>query len=287
MNNWQTMVRKKLEGGGLPRAHRDDVIHELAAHLEESYAQARSGGLADDAAVEQTLQQVEDWDVLAEDIRRAKPREDDMNHRTKTLWLPGIAIMFGAGLLLVFLDRAASLQRFIWIGCMAMLLVAAASESNRLNHRTRSFWLPGFVSMTAATLFLFAADIVSDPFLFFSQISLHPQDLLRTNSGPRWFYFVWLLAQVLFGALGALFSRRAGGTRTSRIVAGALPAIIIVGTYVVLIPFTSKFSGNAAISPLPTFVASAMFVWVGAPAVVLLLGAAPFLKELQPRIAWN
>jgi len=286
MRAWSRIVHEKLQNCGLPTALRDDVIRELAAHLEETYAQARSEELADEAALEHTLQQVQDWPALAADICQAK-QEDDMNHRTKTVWLPGIAILFGTGLLLVFLDRAASLQRFLWIGCMAMLLGAAASESNRLNQRTRSFWLPGFVSLTAAGLFLFAADIVSDPLLFFSQITLRPQDLLRMHSGPRWFYFVWLLAQVLFGALGARFSRRAGGTRTSRIVAGALPDIIIVGTYVALIPSTSMFSGNAAISPLPTFVASAMFVWVAAPAVAVLLGAAPFLKEPQPRPAWN
>jgi len=286
MPDWKKLVRERLSFQHSPRESNDDVVAELADHLEETYAQARSEGLSDDAALERSLQEVEDWPALAADIRRTKPQEDNMNHHTKTFWLPEIAILFGIGLLLVFLDRAASLQRFIWIGCMVMLLGTAASESNRLNQRTRSFWLPGLVSLTAATLFLFAADIVSDPFLFFSQITLHPQDLLA-NSGLRWFYFVWLLAQVLFGAVGARFSRRAGGTRTSRIVAGGLPAIIFVGTYVALIPFTSMFSGNAAISPLPTFLASSMFVWVAAPALALLSGAAPFLKETEPRRAWN
>ena len=202
-----------------------------------------------------------------------------MNHRTKTVWLPGITILFAAGLVLVFLDRAAYLQRFIWIACMAMLLRAATSEANRLHPRTRSLWLPALVSMTAAAVFLFAADVVSDPFLFFRQISLHPQDLLMNPESPRSFYFVWLLAQVLFGALGALFSRRAGGTRTARIFAGAFPAIIFVGTYVALTPITSMFSGKAATSPLPAYLASALLVWVGAPALALLLGAAPFIRE--------
>jgi len=84
---------------------------------------------------------------------------------------------------------------------------------------------------------------------------------------------------VLFGALGALFSSRAGGTRTARIFAGALPAIVIVGTYVALMPFTSLFSGKAATSSLPAYLASALFVWVAAPTVALLLGAAPFIRE--------
>jgi len=102
------------------------------------------------------------------------------------------------------------------------------------------------------------------------------------NSGSlHSFYFVWLSAQVAFGALGALFSRRAGGTCTERIVAGAFPAVVIVGTYVALMPVTSMFSGRAATSPFPAYLASAMLVWVAAPAFALLLGAAPFLRESQ------
>lgn len=282
MRNWQEIVCEKFKDCDLPPGERDDIIRELAAHLEECDAQACSEGLSDDQARKVTLQEIPEVkgrQVLAAAIFSAK-QENAMNHRTRTVWLPGIAILFAVGLLLVFLDRAAYLQRLIWIACMAMLLGAATSEANRLNQRTRSLWLPGFVSLTAATIFLFLVDIVYNPSLFFREVTLHPQDLLRTNSeAPRSFYFAWLFAQVLFGALGALFSRRAGGTRTSRIVAGAFPAIVVVGTYVALMPFTSVFSGKAATSPLPPYVASALFVWVAAPAVALLLGATPFIRE--------
>lgn len=282
MRDWQQFTRERLETCPLPAAERDEVIRELAAHLEEGYAQACLEGLSDDEAfkvAQQEIPQGESWQVLAADICRAK-QENSMNIRTKTVWLPGIAILFAAGLGLIFLDRAAYLQRFIWIACMAMLFGAADSEKNRLSQRTRSFWLPGFVSMTAAAIFLFAADIAYEPFLFFREITLHPQDLLRMNTDSlRASYLVWLGAQVVFGALGALFSRRAGGTRTSRIAAGSFPAVIIVGTYVVLMPVTSMFSGQAATSPLPAYLTAALLVWVAAPAVAVLLGAAPFIRE--------
>ena len=281
MPDWKELVRRRMRGLALPPAERDDVIRELAAHLEECYAQARSEGLNQDEAFNfamEEIPEVKDWQRLAAAVCNAK-QENAMNDRTKTVWLPGITLLFGAGLLLVFLDRAAYLQRFIWIACMVMLLGAGASEANRLNERTRSLWLPGFVSMTAATVFLFAADIVSDPYLFFRQISLHPQDLLMNAESPRSFYFVWLVAQVLFGALGALFSRRAGGTRIARIFAGALPATILVGTYVALTPITSVFSGKTSTSPISVYVASAFCVWVAVPGVALLLGAAPFIRE--------
>jgi hypothetical protein len=180
----------------------------------------------------------------------------------------------------MLLDRAAFLQRLIWIACMAMFLCTAASEADRLNQRTRRFWLPGFVSLTAAGLFLFAVDIVYDSSLFFTQVTLHPQDLLRWNSGsPRLFYLVWLFAQVAFGALGALFSARLGGSRRARIAAGALPAIVIVGTYTALVPITDRIAGKAFTSPLPAYLASAMLVWVATPAITVLAGALPFLRE--------
>jgi hypothetical protein len=194
--------------------------------------------------------------------------------------LPAIAILFALGLILLLRDSAAVLQRLIWIACMAMLLCTAASEAKLLNRRTRCFWLPGFVSLTAATVLLFDVEIVHDPSLFFSQISLHPQDLLRWNSAsPRSFYFLWLIAQVAFGALGACFSGRAGGTRSARFVAGAFPAMVIVGTHVVLVPITARISDEAFPSPLAAYLGSAMLVWVAAPAIAVLAGALPFLSE--------
>jgi hypothetical protein len=288
MPNWQKLVRAQLDDSGLPRAHRDDVIRELAAHLEESHAQARSEGLADEAAVEHTLQQVQDWPALAEEIRSAKPQEDDMNHRTKTVWLPGIATLFLAGLLLMFTGSAPPLPQLPWIAGVAMLFAAAASESTRLSPRTRNFWLPGFVSMTAAGVFWLAADFVYDPSYSFTKISLHPLDLVRPHAGPaRSFYFAWLVAQILFGALGAFFSRRAGGNRAARIAAGALPAIMLFGLGALAVPISFLIERKTGAQPVQAQLALGIFVWGVAPAITMLLGVAPFLREptVQERIS--
>jgi hypothetical protein len=273
--DWNEIVRERLP---LPSSAQE-AVPEIAAHLEETYDDALAEGLSARAAIEFTLQQVEDWRALRKNICRAKCKEGLMNPRTKTFWLPAIAVLFAAGVALMLLDRAAFLQRLIWIACMTMFLCTAASEANHLNQRTRRFWLPGFVSLTAAGLFY----LVYDPSLFFVQVSLHPQDLLRWNSGPpRLFYLVWLFAQVAFGALGALFSARLGGSRRARIAAGALPAIVIVGTYVALVPITNRIAGAAFTSPLPAYLASAMLVWVAVPAIAVLAGALPFLRESNP-----
>jgi len=284
MHNWPTIVREELENCGLPPVHREDVILELAAHLEGCYEQARSEGLSDGAALERTMQEVEDWPALAADICRTKLQEDSMNpttmsHRTKAVLLPTIAMLFGVGLVLLFLDRAAILQRLIWMACMALLFCVVASEANRLNLRTRSLWLPGFVTLTAASLLMFAEEIVlvHDPSFYFTDISLRPGHLI--SGLPRWFYFGWLIGQVLCGALGAFLSRRGGGTRAARMVAGAFPALVMFLLCGLVIPVSALFERNTFALSHPSRLALGILIWAAVPAVALLLGAAPFLRE--------
>ena len=206
-----------------------------------------------------------------------------MNHRIKTLWLPAIGIVFSFGLLLLFLDRAPILQRLMWVACMALLLGVVTTEAGRLNLRTRSIWLPGFVSLLAASLLMFAEEIVMfhDPSFYFTDISLRPSHLI--SGLPRWFYIVWLLVQVPCGALGAYLSRRGGGTRGARAVAGAFPALAIFLLCGLMIPISAAVEHNAYVLHHPGRLALALSIWAVVPAIGLLLGAAPFLKaaELQ------
>jgi len=281
MPDWKSLVRERLEPHQ-PLAHREEVVAELAAHLEECYAQARSEGLPDHAAVELTLKQVEDWQVLATEIVRTKSEEDSMkttSHRTKTVLLPTIAILFAFGLVLLFLDRAAILQRIIWMACTALLFCVVASEANRLNLRTRSVWLPGFVTLTAASLLMFAEEIVliHDPSFYFTDLSLRPGHLI--SGLPRWFYIGWLMGQVLCGALGAFLSRRGGGTRAARLVAGAFPALVMFLLCGLVIPLSALFEHNTFALSHPSRLALGILIWAAVPAVALLLGAAPFLRS--------
>jgi len=281
MPDWKSLVRERLEPHQ-PLAHREEVVAELAAHLEECYAQARSAGLPDHAAVELTLKQVEDWQVLATEIVRTKSEEDSMNptsHRTKTVLLPTIAILFAFGLVLLFLDRAAILQRIIWMACMALLFCVVASEANRLNLRTRSVWLPGFLTLTAASLLVFAEEIalIHDPSFYFTDLSLRPGHLI--SGLPRWFYIGWLMGQVLCGALGAFLSRRGGGTRAARLVAGAFPALVMFLLCGLVIPLSALFEHNTFALNHPSRLALGILIWAAVPAVALLLGAAPFLRS--------
>ncbi len=279
--DWTQLVRESLAGS---RSCSQDVVTELAAHLEEAYEEARARRSSETEALRLALEQVDDWHVLAAEIARAKSEEDSMNdgtmnHRTKTILLPTVATLFAVGLVLLFLNRAAVFQRLIWVACMALLLCAAASEANRLNLRTRSLWLPGFVTLTAASLLMFAEEIVlvHDSSFYFTDISLRPSHLI--SGLPRWFYITWLFAQVPYGALGAFLSRRGGGTRFARIVAGAFPALAMFVVCSVVIPISVFFANNAYALHHPSTLAFGILIWAGAPAVALMLGAVPFLKD--------
>ena len=83
MHDWRQTIRERIESHRLPQAQREKAISELAAHLEEDYYDARSRGLTDTEAFAIALREVEDWRVLAPDIRRTKSEEDKMNARTR------------------------------------------------------------------------------------------------------------------------------------------------------------------------------------------------------------
>lgn len=289
MPDWNKLVREHLQPYQAP--HREEVVTELAAHLEETYEAARSQGLTESAALELTLQEVCDWRVLAANIHRAKSEENPMNQqRTRKLWLPTLATITLTAVLLVVFDRIHASPLAVGLGHLAMMLQLAwfaampllgqtKSEEALMNQRTRTIWLPGFVTLTAASLFLFAEEfaLMHGPSFYSTDMTLRNQHL---GFGlPFWLYSAWLLAQALCGALGAFLSRRGGGTRRARIVASAFPALMMFGLFGLAVPISVVFEHNPYVLSHPSVVVMTILIWAGGPGVALLLGAAPFLKE--------
>jgi hypothetical protein len=277
--DWKKAVRERMAESS--RLCKQDVIDELASHLDDVYEEARARGAHEPEASQLALQEVDDWSVLAAEIARAKSKEDSMNQttmnqRTKTVLLPAIAILFAVGLVLLFLDRAAVLQRLIWFACMALLLGVVATEANRLNLRTKSLWLPSLASLFASSFFLFVL----------TELSMQPELLVRLNAGAaQWLYAVWLISQIAFGALGAFLSRRVGGSRIARMVAATFPAIVMLAACAIVIPVSALMEHNDFIFHNPGRLWWGAFRWAVVPAVTLLLGAVPFLQEPSKRHA--
>src|SRR5579859_5125050 len=116
MPDWKNLVRERMSSLNLPPGAKEEVISELAAHMEETYANARAKGLSEEAAFSRTLQEVNDWVVLSKKISEAKLEDTRMNTRTKSLWLPGLATLLGSSLSLLVLQRTAFQPRLVWFG---------------------------------------------------------------------------------------------------------------------------------------------------------------------------
>jgi len=93
MPDWQELVRQRLSGLALDSAETEEVHAELAAHLEESYESLRTKGLPEQAAMQQTLAQVADWQDLRRRIQTARAKENIMNDRVRQIWLPGFVTL--------------------------------------------------------------------------------------------------------------------------------------------------------------------------------------------------
>ncbi|MGP0018405.1 MAG: hypothetical protein ACLPHP_07545 [Candidatus Sulfotelmatobacter sp.] len=212
MPDWKRIVSENMSALNLPPGATEEVIAELAIHMEETYESVRAHGLSNSAAMEQTLQEVGNWRVLAEDIHRAKSEEVLMNHRTKSLWLPTLFTLLGASVSLMAAQLLGLQPRLVWIHGMGITL-----------------------------------------------------------------YWPWLAGLPLCGALGANLSQRAHGPVRARLAAGLSPALLMLIVMLLILPW------GLAIDGVHFFIlvgfGLAVANWVALPAVALLLGAAPFLRE--------
>ncbi len=117
MPDWRKITAEYLKR----HAVSDDVIRELAAHLEEVYEQAVSQGAGESDAMKISLQEVEDWRVLAKQICQTRSEENAMNHRTRTLWVPGMITLLAASLSLMALQLLGYRPNLIWKGPIAVM----------------------------------------------------------------------------------------------------------------------------------------------------------------------
>ena len=117
MRDWKKEVGDRLGPLQLAPEMTEDVLAELASHLEDCEGDSRIQGSAAPPLSE--LQ----WNQLRRAIQRTKREEVLMNQRTKTLWIPGMASLLGASLFMALLQRVGVRPRLVWMeGNMAMAL---------------------------------------------------------------------------------------------------------------------------------------------------------------------
>jgi hypothetical protein len=126
MRDWQALVAERLgalEGG---EARREEVVRELAGHLEDFYLEKCARGFSQAAAMELALAQVSDWRGLTRKIRLAKREEEGMNDRTKGYWLPGL-VAFTASMVWLMILQLAIPMRYPWYATDHMVAAHAGS----------------------------------------------------------------------------------------------------------------------------------------------------------------
>jgi len=125
--DWKLLVRERLKDEDIGPAPREDVIAELAGHLEDCFEAQRAEGAGEQEAVEQALAEAADWRSLARRIRRAQRGPGAVNERTRQLWLPGLASLTAANLLLMALSymslhpRMVAERSFAWFPGLALM----------------------------------------------------------------------------------------------------------------------------------------------------------------------
>ena len=111
--DWKALVHERLRPLDLPAQQRQEVVAELAAHLEDLYEEQLRNGRTDSGACDQALSEVAHWPTLVHDIQHVKQREEIMNARTKQLWLPGLVSLATAMILLMVLIQISLQPRFV------------------------------------------------------------------------------------------------------------------------------------------------------------------------------
>jgi hypothetical protein len=115
MPDWTKLVRANLEARDLAAEEREEVVHEIAAHLEDASDAALASGLNEATAEALALQAVENWAALARRITRAKSTEGLMNYRTRSLWIPTLITLAAASTSLLLIQFMGMEPRFIWV----------------------------------------------------------------------------------------------------------------------------------------------------------------------------
>jgi hypothetical protein len=88
MRDWREFVRQQLAELALDPREREDVIEELAAHLEDVYVDSCARGFADEDAACRCVDEVKNWRELRRKILIARRKDTVMPKRVSQLWLP-------------------------------------------------------------------------------------------------------------------------------------------------------------------------------------------------------
>jgi len=105
MPDWNRLICERMDTLTLSPGARQEVVAELAAHLEDLYQNCRASGVSESQAIDIALSQAADWQELAREISDAKGEEGGMNDRSRQFWLPSLVVLTASMVWLMLLQR--------------------------------------------------------------------------------------------------------------------------------------------------------------------------------------
>ena len=215
MPDWRAIARKRLGPLALEAKRQEEIVIELAGHLEDLYSDALRQGRSHTEALQSAFSAASDWDTLRREIESAVNEEGIMNYRVKTLWLPGACTIALSGIVLRLLQNPSAPSPHV-------------------------FWL--------------------------------------RQGPPLIVYWQWFVCLPLVGAVGAYWSRRAGGKLLERALAVSFPVLGTMGLPMLILPFMLIFRWLVHRDALLVPSALLLLIWVVLPEAALLDGALPFFR---------
>jgi hypothetical protein len=142
---------------------------------------------------------------------------------------------------------------------------SAELEEVPMRQRMRSIWLPGLITGTLAW----------GVFWLLETSGVRPR-VFWWNREVMMFSLAWTSILPIIGAVGAYSSRRWGGHRTELVLAGLFPSLVLA----ILFCIGVALRGILAENSIPTStIAVGLLCWVIIPAMALLAGVLPFIRQ--------
>jgi len=164
-------------------------------------------------------------------------------------------------------ERAAMQQTLAqvadWQDLRQRIQVARTRKENIMNDRVRQLWLPGLLTFVLSMgLLELVQKFGPRPFVL---------DLDK-GTPVLMFYTSWLLTLPLAGAMGALLSKRAGGSSRMSAISSVFPVLPFGVVFLIATPAGLLMGHNLAHHVVGAAFFTMMFGWVLVPGVALLAG---------------
>jgi hypothetical protein len=215
--DWEQMLRERLGGMKLEPAVQQDVIAELAGHLEEAYETFLGLGISAEEAKERAWTEASNSRTLARKICRAKRGEEKMKNPKTQIWLPGLVTTGLATALLTILDQAGMKAPVAWVqGEIQPLFYMPWLFSLPVFGFVGAYWSGRAGGGKAAKILagIFPSIIYfAVPFLWPLALAVDPDTPAMAVVGWGWYLLNWAALPciaLLVGALPAAMTARSG-----------------------------------------------------------------------------